>query len=250
MRTAAFSADGTRIVTVFEWRVNSWAKNLLYFVGEAHIWDTATGKEIAVLPAPADKKDNVGSPGSDTVVPAPKGYQSFSNVDIASAAFSPDGKQLVTVGSESFARIWDVATAKLIAVLSGHKDSVNFAAFSIDGARIVTASSDKTACIWNAATANQIAVTSGHEGAVNSAVFSPDGTRVVTASGDKTARIWDAVTAVEIAVLSGHDDSVRSAVFSSDGKRIVTASQDETARESGMLRPRGRSRCCRGTRQG
>jgi WD40 repeat protein len=46
-------------------------------------------------------------------------------------------------------RIWDAASAKEIAVLRGHDDSVQSAAFSPDGKRIVTPS-DKTARIWDA----------------------------------------------------------------------------------------------------
>jgi WD40 repeat protein len=45
------------------------------------------------------------------------------------------------------ARIWDVASAKEIAILRGHDDAVYSAAFSPDGSRIVTASDDKTARI-------------------------------------------------------------------------------------------------------
>ena len=45
------------------------------------------------------------------------------------------------------ARIWDAASAKEIAALRGHDDSVSSssAAFSPDGSRIVTASDDRTA---------------------------------------------------------------------------------------------------------
>ena len=191
VHTAAFSPDGTRIVTA------SWDKT-------ARVWDAATAKEIAVL----------------------RGHEGI----VASAAFSPDGTRIVTASYDQTARVWDAATAKEIAVLRGHEHWVTSAAFSPDGTRIVTASSDKTARVWDAATAKEIAVLREHEGPVVSAAFSPDGTRIVTASWDNTARVWDAATAKEIAVLRGHEGPVTSAAFSPDGTRIVTASSDKTAR--------------------
>ena len=84
-------------------------------------------------------------------------------MSVYSAAFSPDGRRIVTASEDQTARIWDAATAKLLAVLSGHDDAVARAAFSPDGRRIVTASRDQTARIWDAATARQLAVLSGHE---------------------------------------------------------------------------------------
>ena len=126
------------------------------------------------------------------------------------AAFSPDGRRIVTASVDQTARIWDAATARQLAVLSGHGDDVYSAAFSPDGRRIVTASEDQTARIWDAATARQLAVLSGHDDAVLGAAFSPDGRRIVTASDDQTARIWDAATARQLAVLSGHGDVRRS----------------------------------------
>ena len=146
---------------------------------------------------------------------------------VFSAAFSPDGKRIVTASGDKTARLWDAATGKQIgAPLVGHEDAVCSAAFSPDGKRIVTASLDKTARLWDAATGKQIgAPLVGHEGAVLSAAFSPDGKRIVTASVDKTARLWDAETGEQIgAPLVGHEDAVTSAAFSPDGKRIVTAS--------------------------
>ena len=191
INTAAFSPDGSRIVTASRDKA-------------ARIWDAATGKEIVVLR------------GHDKAV--------------SSAAFSPDGSRIVTASWDKTARIWDAATGKEIVVLRGHDNSVISAAFSPDGSRIVTASSDKTARIWDAATGKEIVVLRGHDTSVFSAAFSPDGSRIVTASPDKTARIWDAATGKEIVVLRGHDDAVTSAAFSPDGSRIVTASSDKTAR--------------------
>ena len=82
-----------------------------------------------------------------------------------SAAFSPDGKRIVTASEDKTARLWDAETGKQIgAPLVGHEDGVTSAAFSPDGKRIVTASADKTARLWDAETGKQIgAPLVGHE---------------------------------------------------------------------------------------
>jgi WD40 repeat protein len=191
VRSARFSPDGTRIVTASDDRT-------------ARIWDATTAKEISVL----------------------RGHGDY----VQSAAYSPDGSRVVTASGDKTARIWDVATAKEIAVLRGHEGPVWSAAFSPDGLRIVTASFDWTARVWDAQTAKEIAVLRRHRDRLWSAAFSPDGLRVVTAAQDDTARIWDGATGKEIAVLRGHEGPVWSAAFSPDGLRIVTASYDGTAR--------------------
>jgi WD40 repeat protein len=68
-----------------------------------------------------------------------------------SAAFSPDGKRVVTASFDKTARLWDAASGKEIAVLKGHTNQVQSAAFSPDGKRVVTASSDNTARLWDVA---------------------------------------------------------------------------------------------------
>ena len=90
----------------------------------ARIWDAASGKQIAVL----------------------NGHAFLVN----SAAFSGDGKRVVTASADGTARIWDAESGKQIAVLKGHAGFVRSAAFSADGKRVVTASADNTARIWDA----------------------------------------------------------------------------------------------------
>jgi WD40 repeat protein len=68
---------------------------------------------------------------------------------VTSAAFSGDGKRVVTASGDNTARIWDAESGKEIAVLKGHTGIVNSAAFSGDGKRVVTASGDNTARIWD-----------------------------------------------------------------------------------------------------
>ncbi len=110
---------------------------------------------------------------------------------VRSAAFSPDGKRIVTASFDTTARLWDAESGKQIGEpLSGHEAAVQSAAFSLDGKRIVTASSDTTARLWDAESGKQIGEPlMGHTDAVRSAAFSPDGKRIVTASSDKTARL-------------------------------------------------------------
>ena len=70
MRSAAFSPDGSRIVTAS-------------LDQTARIWDAASGKEIAVL----------------------RGHKNPVNY----AAFSPDGSRIVTASDDKTARIWDAS---------------------------------------------------------------------------------------------------------------------------------------------
>ena len=149
---------------------------------------------------------------------------------VESAAFSPDGKVIVTASDDKTIRLWDTATSRQILLLNGHAGRVNFAEFSPDGGRLVSASADKSVRIWDAATGRELLLLSGHAGTVNCARFSPDGGRVVSASGDQTARIWNTTTGRETTILKGHEARVNSAVFSPDGRIVATASSDNTAR--------------------
>ena len=172
---------------------------------------------------------------------------------VNSAAWSPDGTRIATASKDNTARIWDAQSGAPLAVLEGHKDSLNgllTAAWSPDGTRIATASFDDTVGIWDAQSGALLAVLKGRTNSIDSAAWSPDGSRIVTASQDGTARIWDAQSSAPLAVLkehtsvvisadqSGaplavlkdHTSAVISAAWSPDGTRIATASEDHTAR--------------------
>src|SRR6516165_7921789 len=116
------------------------------------------------------------------------------------AAFSGDGKRVVTASPDNTARVRDAESGKEVAILKGHTSSVLSVAFSGDGKQVLTASGDNTARIWDAESGKEIIALKGHTKYVYTATFSGDGKRVVTGSADKTARIWDAESGKQITV--------------------------------------------------
>ena len=57
-----------------------------------------------------------------------------------SAAYSPDGQQIVTSSYDNTAKVWDADTGKELITLEGHNETVNSATYSPDGQKFVTAS--------------------------------------------------------------------------------------------------------------
>jgi WD40 repeat protein len=145
------------------------------------------------------------------------------------AAFSPDGKYIVTGSYDGTARVWSARSGNQIAVLKGHSGGIYGVSYSRDGTRIVTASQDTTAAVWDSKSGERISTLRGHQDVVTKAAFSPNGKKVVTASKDGTARLWDADSGTDVAVLN-HNGNVTSAEFSPDDKIVVTASADYTAK--------------------
>ncbi|MEO5947012.1 MAG: caspase family protein [Chitinophagaceae bacterium] len=148
---------------------------------------------------------------------------------IISAAFSPDGKKVVTSSEDNTAKIWDVASSKLISNLQ-HTGRVVFAEFSSNGKNILTFQFDNVINVWDAVTFQLLLAITRPSMYFKSASFSPDGNKIVTACEDGTAKIWDTKTGNLIVEFKGHTEEVTLAKFSADGKKLLTASRDRTVK--------------------
>ena len=136
--------------------------------GGAGLFDAATGKRIRLFLN--------GDAGMDA-----RGYD---------VAFSPDERRIVTASADRTARLWDVATGKLLIPPLRHNNIVTHAAFSASGKRLVTASADGAVSVWDAATGAPVCAPLHHAGAVVAAQFGADDHHILTASQDGTTRLW------------------------------------------------------------
>jgi WD40 repeat protein len=111
---------------------------------------------------------------------------------IESVAWSPDRKLLATASWDETIWLWDAATFKPIAQLTGHHGAVNTCAFSPDSRYLVSGSDDKTVKYWDVNLAREVLTLRGHKKRVTAVAFSRDGRLLVSSSEDGTVRLWGA----------------------------------------------------------
>lgn len=138
--------------------------------------------------------------------------------------FNSDGDLLASASSDYSARIWEVPSMRLKAVLYGHKDDVEMVAFSPKQDRVATCSRDHTIRIY-ATNGELVASCVGHQADVISVAWMPNGEELVSSSDDGTVRKWCARSGLEIAKSSF--DGVETDTIAITPHGLIFAGDDE-----------------------
>jgi len=146
--------------------------------------------------------------------------------------FSPDGRWVVSGGTEPLTRLWNRTNALPLWVFPGHGAGTEAVRFSPDGTRLLTTFGAPvySARLWNAQTAVVEREFFGHTGWLLDAKFSPDGQRIVTGAQDGTARLWEVATGAHLRTFSSPGIWIRAVAISSNGVFLASGGSDGVAR--------------------
>lgn len=184
--------------------------------GEVALWDAATGRRRAILPAHIIPAHTMG-PYNRPVLAEP--------AYVVGLAFSPDGATLVS--ASGFIRLWDVATGRE-RMPRIEAEGTGLPNFSPDGKTLALAYSNgdlfhprHTVSLWDTAAWRKRAEAPVGE-AVAGLAYLPSGRALVVLEGRKVVRLRDAADGRALAALEFEDHCVFSRLaISPDGKTIA-----------------------------
>jgi eukaryotic-like serine/threonine-protein kinase len=139
------------------------------------------------------------------------------------AVFDATDLRIATASYDKKAKVWDVASAELIATFE-HADVVSTIAFSPTGDRLLTASNDRVARLWDLAKGSMVRTPYELGSSVRAVAVARDG--AVAAADAYKVTVWRG-TAGPV-TLRDHDGRVFAVAYSPDGTRLASGGEDDT----------------------
>ena len=146
---------------------------------------------------------------------------------VITVVFSPDGKNVISGGTDKEIRIWEASSGQNIKTLKGHLGSVIALAISPDGKQIASGGAENIIRIWDVSKGLEIFSIKGQSLKPRCIAFSPDGKFIISGGIDKTVKIWETKSFKLVNTLEGHRDEVTGVAFSPDGNFIVSSGGDK-----------------------
>ena len=179
---------------------------------QIHLWDIANEKETRAFQVDRQRLLSMAmAPDGKTLLSGGDGPLGLWDVStgqaireipqkfwaVGSVAFSPDGKMMAAGNWHATVDLYEAATGKHLAVMTGHRSKVpGFVgvmgvAFSPDGRTVASVAEDATVRIWEVLSGEERLCLKGHDDATTAVCFAPDGRTLVSGSTDGSAILWD-----------------------------------------------------------
>jgi WD40 repeat protein len=220
VRILSFHAGGRRVLTGSE-------------DGTLREWDAATGKPLW----------SAGPEGAGSATAARNGVGAVSifkgraeiwkpgkdkplhDLDVPAgqarcAAFSPDGKFLVTSGHLGLFQLRDAVSGKLVRSWKGDGHDVTSVAFGPDGL-IASTSSYPVISFRSSASGERVRLITGPPVQFHSLTFSRDGRYIACGDTNGRARVWEVATGQLLHEFAGLRGYVMAVAFSPDGRYLA-----------------------------
>ncbi len=186
-----------------------------------------------------EKRTPAGVPQSAPPTPAspvrtakPQGsmrsrFERAHDNNVEAVAISRDGRLGLSVGWNSFVRVWDLETGRELRQLQAEDNFLTSVAFLGDESRVAAAGSGGVLWIWELASGRVIHCLRKHSFTIFSLAASADGRVMLTGSGDGTARLWDTIKGTHLRKLGGFfgktlNGGVAAVALSPDGAWALT----------------------------
>ncbi|MCO5171553.1 MAG: WD40 repeat domain-containing serine/threonine-protein kinase [Planctomycetes bacterium] len=135
---------------------------------------------------------------------------------VSAAAFTPDGRRVLTTSADRSARLFDAETGAQALAPRGHAGLVAKVAPSPDGRLLATGGQDGTLRLWDVASGAERACVRAHADALQALAWEPDGRGLLTAGLDEVS-LWD------VAGAAAPRRRARVAPLGEDEARVTTA---------------------------
>jgi tRNA A-37 threonylcarbamoyl transferase component Bud32 len=140
------------------------------------------------------------------------------------------GSGHVLVGQGAGVRVYDPATGRELARLTGHTDAVRAVSLSADGRLALTGSDDRTVRLWDLTVGREALRLTGHRAGVTGVALSADGRLALSGGRDQTLRLWDTSGDREPRLFAVPRGQVLGVAFTEDGRAALSCHFDTTVR--------------------